>query len=82
MMRSYEPENAKSQLDPNRLMEAADAILLAETTCPNGNGLVSLWNDPSTPAREGFTYTELVEGLMFLRRLGLMRQERPKAGRR
>ena len=82
MMRSYEPDNSKSQLDPTRLLEAADAILVAETRCPNGNGLVTLWNDSSSPAREGFTYTELVEGLMFLRRLGLMKPDHPKAARR
>jgi hypothetical protein len=58
---------------PERLLKAADAILRAET--PTGKGTVTMWRDDTRPARVGFSSHELVEAMMFLRRLGLVESD-------
>ena len=61
----------------DRLLGAADAILLAEHL--PGKGSVIMWRDESKPARHGYSSQELMDAMMFLRRLGLVDLEEPHA---
>jgi hypothetical protein len=65
-------ENSGSFVHPARLVEAADAILHAQAGPSGRQGVVAMWTDPKTCAREGFTSAELIEAYMFLCRLGVL----------
>ena len=68
-MKYHDTTNPREAPSPERLIAAADAILLAESMA--GKGTVTMWRDESRPSRDGFSSHELVEAMMFLRRLGL-----------
>jgi len=81
-MRSWNAHNnqddSTAYVDPSRLIAAADALLHAEIE----GGKVSMWRDDAKPAHDGFSSLELVQALLFLRRLGLIRKEDVKPVRR
>ena len=59
--------------DPNRLVDAADALLEAAAAKPDGLALVDLWNGDARVAPDhAYTAQELVEAMVFLLRLGLV----------
>ena len=68
----HSSNNSESEVDPRRLIAAADTILAAEIT----GGSVSMWRDDARPSREGFSSLELVQAMIFLRRLGLVEDPR------
>lgn len=55
---------------PERLIAASDAILLAAHQGPLGS--VRMWKDDAHPSSKGFSSSELVDAMMFLRRLGFV----------
>lgn len=59
-----------SETCPERMFAAADAILQAGSNGPGG--VVLMWKDDARPSREGFSSQELVDAMMFLRRMGLV----------
>ncbi len=61
-------KSARTTTQPKRLIEAADAILLAAQQSPRGS--VRMWKDDQRPSSDGFSSNELVDAMMFLRRLG------------
>ena len=78
-MCSQRPSNdSHEQIDPVRLIEAADCLLEAQAKRPNGLALVDVWMGKAggTPAKGLYTYSELVEAMAFLIRLGAVE---PKA---
>lgn len=82
MMRAFNSDNPSVFPEPDRLLDAADAILNAERQ--PGGGYVTMWRDDSRPASSGFSSQELVAAMVFLRRLGLVRESDPsdQGGRR
>ncbi len=68
----HHSNNNETDVDPRRLIAAADTILAAEIT----GGSVSMWRDDARPSREGFSSLELVQAMIFLRRLGLVEDPR------
>jgi hypothetical protein len=63
----------ETPVDPVRIIAAADAILRASATGPGG--AVVMWCDETTTPRRGFAPEELMEGLVFLRRIGLLQPD-------
>jgi hypothetical protein len=72
-MRFSSSHDRTGRPSPDRLVLAADAILLAEHH--PADATVLMWRDDSKPAREGFSCHELMEAMNFLRRLGLVNIE-------
>jgi hypothetical protein len=69
-------ENTNSCVHPTRLIEAADAILQADSKAPGRKGVVAMRTDPSAGSSGGgFTSVELIEAYMFLCRLGVLESD-------
>jgi hypothetical protein len=68
------PSEPGDHVDPVRLIEAADCLLEAQSKRPNGLALVDVWMGKAggTPAKGLYTYSELVEAMAFLIRLGVV----------
>lgn len=68
------PNETGDHIDPVRLVEAADCLLEAQSKRPNGLALVDVWMGKAggTPAKGLYTYSELVEAMAFLIRLGVV----------
>ena len=60
--------SSSDQVDPMRLISAADALLEVEAQSPNGLGSIVAGN----PKSDQFTPHELVEAMTFLIRAGLV----------
>lgn len=77
-MCSQRPGESSDSVDPIRLLEAADCLLEAQAKRPNGLALVDVWMGKAggSPAKGLYTYSELVEAMAFLIRLGVVE---PKA---
>ncbi len=72
-------DSPQNSTNPERLIAAADAILVAEKS--GSDGTVLVWRDDSRPARNGFSSVELVDAMIFLRRLGFIRTDGSVVGR-
>jgi hypothetical protein len=64
------PTPRPSEVDPVRLLKAADTILAAMRQ--GRNAPITMWRDDAHPAKNGFSSEELVQGMLFLQRLGLV----------
>jgi hypothetical protein len=64
-------DHSRSCVDPGRLIEAADAIVQAESRSTRTGAPVKR-TDASLDSGEGFTSVELVEAYRFLCRLGVL----------
>jgi hypothetical protein len=63
-------DTQRTTTHPERLIAAADAILLAAQKGPKG--AVLMWKDDAHPSSDGFSSSELVDAMAFLQRLGLV----------
>lgn len=64
------PTPRPSEVDPVRLLKAADTILAAMRQ--GRNAPIAMWRDDAHPGKNGFSSEELVQGMLFLQRLGLV----------
>lgn len=64
------PTPRPPEVDPVRLIKAADTILAAMRQ--GRNAPIAMWRDDAHPAKNGFSSEELVQGMLFLQRLGLV----------
>lgn len=64
------PAPRPSEIDPVRLIKAADTILAAMRQ--GRNAPIAMWRDDAHPAKNGFSSEELVQGMLFLQRLRLV----------
>lgn len=63
--------------DHRRLLLAADYLLAAEAQPEGGDYLLTAYKDPSkSPGEQEFTFEELVCGMSFLLRMGLVAKRR------
>ncbi len=68
------------ECDHRRLLLAADYLLAAEAQPEGGDYLVTAYKDPSKGSGEQeFTFEELVCGMSFLLRMGLVAKRRRPA---
>ncbi len=74
-MAHEEWDGSHTTTQPERLIAASDAILLAAQRGPRGS--VRMWKDDAHPASDGFSSSELVDAMMFLRRLGFVASDGP-----
>lgn len=68
-------EHSNAEVSPNRLLDAADTILRAAAQEESGVCLIDLWTGTqNTAPAHAFTPDELIEGMLFLFRMGLVEQ--------
>lgn len=65
-------------VSPERLIDAADTLLEAIESHPDGFALVEVWRGkPADAPEHAFTAEELTEAMLFLQRLGFITATSP-----
>lgn len=83
MERNAKDNNRNHEVDPDRMIDAADLLLVAEAQHPSGMGLVEVLEQSQHDSQgRHFTASELIEAMGFLIRAGLVTPRDAGAARR